>query len=456
MIRYILALLSFFAVFLLSAGEVFLFQTTDLHGIMHNSGENSGTPSVLAAISEDADRIGRDKTILIDCGDLLQGSLESAEDKGETMIRLLNAAKYDIWVPGNHDFEFGPKIFSKRIAEFKGTTLAANLKFPNIKSYKVIEKNGYKIAIVGITNPHLGLWLFNHEEEGFHVLPAEISYRQLVPALRKIRADVIILAIHSGIYPSKRLDDPGLFSFARRHPEVQVILGGHTHEKIVCKELGKSKVCYFQAGAHGGGYLRIKLIFDDSKKRLKEVSGEYVPVAPCSNLPEKFRIQKKYHPVICRNFPVRLSEKKIAELFALAIHKEIPGIRGVFHGALTAFRPKKPILNRIHLFQLCPFENKVVIGYITKAEFDAIIKEHKDSEKAGMRQYSWCHPETLEIWKNNPEKRLPFAFNSYVASSAGGRFPVLKNILTHQDVKAFITEKRIFDLLENYVKEVYK
>ena len=94
--RLFTCLLSLFIGFLLTAGEVFLLNTADLHGIVNNTKDAAGAPSVLAAISEDADRLGRDKTLLIDCGDLLQGSLESSTDQGKTIVRLLNAAKFDI------------------------------------------------------------------------------------------------------------------------------------------------------------------------------------------------------------------------------------------------------------------------------------------------------------------------------------------------------------------------
>ena len=86
---------------LLSAGEVFLFQTTDLHGIVHDVPGKGGSPKVLSLLSADADRTGRGRSIVVDCGDLLQGSLESATDHGAEMIRLLNAANYDVWVPGS-------------------------------------------------------------------------------------------------------------------------------------------------------------------------------------------------------------------------------------------------------------------------------------------------------------------------------------------------------------------
>lgn len=446
----------FFTGVLLCAGEVFLFQTTDLHGELFESGK-TGAPSLLAALTEDADRIGRNKTLLIDCGDLLQGTLDTAEDQGKTMVRLLNAAAYDAWIPGNHDFEFGKETLSRRIKEFNGSVLAANLRFPNVKPYRIFNRNGFRIAIIGMTNEHLGQWLFHPEKDGFYISPVETAYRKILPFVMKQKPDIIVLAIHSGMYPGKRLGDPGLFVFSRRHPETKLILGGHTHETVVCKELGKSGVCYFQAGAHGQGYIKVKLTFDDSSRKLLEISGEYVSVPQLKKLPGAFQVKTKKYPQICRNFPVKASNRKTAEIFAESILKQFPEVKGVFHGVLTDFRPKYPNINKIQLFLLCPFENKVLTASLNKAEYEAVLKEQKAALKFKMEQFFIPRKNSGRLWKSEPpETRYRFAFNSYAASGAGGRFPVLKEILNKPAASAVLTDKRIFDLLESYVRETYK
>ena len=441
----------------LYAGEVFILQTTDLHGIVQDTNGKGGVSSILYSVSQEARKLGKDKTLLIDCGDLLQGSLQAAEHQGEFMIRMLNAAKYDVWVPGNHDFEFGSAVLSARINAFQGATLAANLRFQNVKPYRIFKKNGHKIAIVGMTNPHLHQWLFHPEKEGFHVLPVETAYRQTIRSLLKEKPDVIILAIHSGFYPSKRLGDQGLTVFAGRHPETKIILGGHTHEKIICKELGETGVHYFQSGAHGGGYLRIKLNFDDSTRKLLDVSGEYVPVAPRKDLPPAYRVnQKTSFDPIAGNFPAKLSQEGLAKIFNEAIKAAYPQVKGVFHGTLTSYRPKYKKLNRAQLFLLCPFENKVMIANINQAELNAILKEQKEMEKYGMKQFFFPSEDIQTLWSKNPGARYPVAFNSYVAAGAGGRFPVLKSVIDNPATNVIVTKKRIFDLLETYIKETYK
>ena len=80
----------------------------------------------------------------------------------------------------------------------------------------------------------------------------------------------------------------------------------------------------------------------------------------------------------------------------------------------------------------------------------------KENEKFGMKQFYFPKQESENLWEKDPQKRYPFAFNSYVASGAGGRFPVLKAAIEKPGARAYLIQARIFDLTETYIKEVYK
>ena len=436
----------------LSAGEVVLFQTSDLHGSVFPAGERAGAPAVLSALSGDAERTGREKSLLIDCGDLLQGTLESAADQGKNMIRFLNAAGYDVWVPGNHDFEFGPAALSERIHEFKGSVLAANIRYPGILSWKIFERNGYRIAVIGLTNPHLDKWLFHPEKVGFPVISVEPVLKKTLPGILRKKPDAIILAIHSGLYPSKRLNDPGMFALARKFPELTVILGGHTHEKVICKELGRSGVCYFQADSHGSGYIKVKLHFKDKKGNI-DVSGEYIHVSPEQKPGPEFVQEKMKMPGDRYRFPVKAPPRETAKVFAEAIYNAFPEAKIVFHGALTKYQVKKSPVNLFQLFLICPYENMALLAYLNRKEFNQIVQEQKLSGKYGMFQEYFFFPDGKTPFSGDPEQRVLTIFNSFAASSAGGRFPVLNHIVNKEEVRAVLTDKKIFDLLKNYTKE---
>ena len=70
--------------------------------------------------------------LVIDCGDLTQGTYEATFDRGASMIHALNAAKYDVFVPGNHDFDYGTAVLQNNLARLSGVkTLGANLTLHN-------------------------------------------------------------------------------------------------------------------------------------------------------------------------------------------------------------------------------------------------------------------------------------------------------------------------------------
>ena len=133
-----------------------ILQTTDIHGAIGDA----KSPGLLQ-IADAAEEIRHD--LWIDCGDLTQGSFSATVDSGASMVEALSAAGCDVWVPGNHDFDYGTAVLAERIGAFRGTVLAANMKSTatpmKTSAWKMFERQGVKIAVVGIVPPYLGLWI---------------------------------------------------------------------------------------------------------------------------------------------------------------------------------------------------------------------------------------------------------------------------------------------------------
>ena len=143
--------------------EVVILYTNDIHTFINNrvadneKGAKSLSYSALAAIKNNLEKQGKE-VILVDAGDHVQGTASGSVDKGETIIRLMNAAGYSLAVPGNHEFDYGMQRFFElaKMAEF--TYISADFyKIDDGKlilpPYKIIEKGGRKIAFVGISTP---------------------------------------------------------------------------------------------------------------------------------------------------------------------------------------------------------------------------------------------------------------------------------------------------------------
>ena len=140
-------------------GVVILY-TNDVHTSIDNNvgegNENGLTYSKVAALKD-----SYDNALLLDAGDHIQGTAYGSMDKGETIIKLMNAAGYDAATLGNHEFDYGMEGCMQAIEWADYPYLSCNFYHekdgvagdPVLDSYKVFEVDGVKIAIVGITTP---------------------------------------------------------------------------------------------------------------------------------------------------------------------------------------------------------------------------------------------------------------------------------------------------------------
>ena len=137
-------LLAALQLFLLAGAELEILCTADLHGRLEKM------PSLGSVL-----RTGGAEALRIDCGDTVQGSSISRHSNGKGMIALLNLFGCDVWVPGNHDFEFGRDNLLGLVRSFQGAVLAADWKDPAAGKWKLFERNGVRCAVIGMTDPKM-------------------------------------------------------------------------------------------------------------------------------------------------------------------------------------------------------------------------------------------------------------------------------------------------------------
>jgi 2',3'-cyclic-nucleotide 2'-phosphodiesterase (5'-nucleotidase family) len=147
---------------LLQAAPV-LAETVDVTFLLVNDvdrmTERDGRGGVarIAAVAK-AERAAHQRVVFIHAGDAISPSLLSGFDEGAHVITLLNMLRPDIFVPGNHEFDFGPNVFRKRMSEAQFPLLAANLRdaagerLPGFQDSRMLEFGGVKIGVVGLTD----------------------------------------------------------------------------------------------------------------------------------------------------------------------------------------------------------------------------------------------------------------------------------------------------------------
>lgn len=160
-------------------------------------------------------------------GDTLSPSVMSGIDQGASIMALTNTLKPDIFVPGNHEFDFGKAVFLKRIGEANFPVFAANLAgaggrpIAGFKDRDFIRIDDLKIGIAGAAHDRTPQ-MSNPEDLKF--LPTVATMRAQAEALRRDGADLVIVVMHA--------DRRQAFELAETHT-VDVILTGHNHDLFV-------------------------------------------------------------------------------------------------------------------------------------------------------------------------------------------------------------------------------
>lgn len=242
--------------------------TNDVYEISPREGQ--GGLAELASLLQQ-ERAAAAHSITTFGGDLLSPSVLSGLTQGAQMIDLYNLLGNDVAVLGNHEFDFGPEVAAKRIAESAFPWLGTNVLGPDGKpaigtvDLHVVEAGGYKVGIFGLLTP---------ETETLSSPGPDITFAPLIETataaveqLEAAGADVIVALTHVGI-----ADDRDL---ARRVEKIDLILGGHDHDPITFYD-GNALIVKAGYDAH---YLAAIDLRVDRVQRGGETVVEVVPAA---------------------------------------------------------------------------------------------------------------------------------------------------------------------------------
>lgn len=205
------------------AGEtrISLVLICDIYNMNEDEGRG-GMPRVAAVVK--AEKARAPHVLVTHAGDTFSPSLMSGFDKGAHMVDLLNMMPIDVFVPGNHEFDFGPDIFLERLREARFPVYAANLReadgsvIPGIVDSRIHTFGEVKVGVIGLTA----------EDAHKKSQPGRLKIAKMVDTatdqaakLRREGADVIVLVSHSNREIDDALVDAGV---------ADVILSGDDHD----------------------------------------------------------------------------------------------------------------------------------------------------------------------------------------------------------------------------------
>tara|TARA_B100001758_G_scaffold105781_1_gene90632 strand:- start:659 stop:1567 length:909 start_codon:yes stop_codon:yes gene_type:complete len=216
--------------------KITILHTNDMHSHIHpfKSGRNKG----LGGIAERANiikeiRSKEEYVLLLDAGDIFQGTPYFNFYGGELEFKLMSEMRYDAATIGNHDFDNGLRGFKKQLIHANFPFLIANYDFTNtilqdyFKPYKIFNKGGVRIGVLGIGIELNGLVPKSLYGRTKYIDPIRQANYYAAILKDKEKCDLIICLSHLGFkYKTKKMSDMIL---ARQSRNIDLIIGGHTH-----------------------------------------------------------------------------------------------------------------------------------------------------------------------------------------------------------------------------------
>lgn len=258
-----------------------ILSTADLHGRIYPYDYATDSEDPDAGISKIQTLVKQEKaknknSILIDCGDTVQDNLAELFNSKDVhpMVEAMNYMQYDTWTLGNHEFNFGLDFLNKNIKGFNGEVLAANIykkdgtRYTN--PYKIIEKNGVKVAIVGLIPPHIPTWEASTPDhfKGLTFTDPVVEAKKVVKEL-KGKYDVLVGALHLGDTAELGETD-GSIAIANSCPEFSVIFCGHKHSSFNNQIVNGVKL--IEPGSYGFALAKADIILKKSNNSWKVTS----------------------------------------------------------------------------------------------------------------------------------------------------------------------------------------
>ena len=199
-------------------------------------------------------------TVLIDVGDTVQDNSADLFNDLDThpMIQALNYMNYDIWVLGNHEFNFEKEFLARNIRHFNGSVLSANIKNTKdgshfVLPYQLFDIEGVRVAVIGMVPPHIPMWeaAAPSHFKGLEFEDPIAVARKTVDSL-KGQYDVLIGAFHLG-RNGEYGTNSGVIEMAKQIPEFDLIFGGHEHARYATLIDGQNgdKTWIIEPGCYG-------------------------------------------------------------------------------------------------------------------------------------------------------------------------------------------------------------
>src|SRR6267142_219293 len=480
---------------------VSILHTTDLHGHILPTADYNGNPDYggLARCAAQIRRWRRQNSnsILIDVGDVYQGTEVSLRSKGKLMIDLFNHLKYDAWIVGNHEFDWGIETFIDALQRSTMPVLAANTllngkpagassdsqhPFAKIQPFILKEIEGIKLAIIGVTTPGMPFWLGPEFTRGIEFQSPVEPVRRAIATAKDEGADAIVLSGHMGLKMRTGGGDFAntVMALTSEFQEAAVFIAGHTHQAIPSRLT--NGMLFTQADHFGIHVGRVDLLFDRNSRKLLHRK------AVCELMDKRFHFD---HVVLSRA-KSQLAESEVAlsepigelaktlrgrshpgrpsdverligaAIMEMLIERRVP-VDGVMHGT---FEDKADLVagpkTVNDVWNIIPYENYIVTAHLSPEEIKIAMEDtfasHEKRNLLGFEVKTEgrgddCKIVSMTLPNREPldrNKKYVISFNSFDARSGGHHFMKLRAFLERPEANCILHPVQTRDALVGY------
>lgn len=268
--------------------KLVIYQTSDLHGYVYPTNyvteQSLGILKIGSYILKDEKNY--DKSLKIDCGDLIQGSalahyLSKQKTTNNPIIQGLETLNYDAYILGNHEFNYGLDYLTNSYNPISHKVLNANIEGLSFdtKPYTIFDFDNFKIGCIGLTTSFIPNWEHENNIRNINFLDPVATYKKYEDELKN-SCDFIVVCYHGGfeksldgqMTPTEKLTKENQGSeLLENFDSIDMILSGHQHRSFITSING---VVCSQPLHNGQNFTKIVLDTDT-----KEASYELVNVS---------------------------------------------------------------------------------------------------------------------------------------------------------------------------------
>ena len=343
-----------------------ILHVNDLHAhLLPDANQRGGFAQLAAVLRQQT--AGCASCLILNGGDLVQGTPVSTIFQGLPIFELANLLQFDASVIGNHEFDYGWEKIPEFMEASEFPDLAANIvddqgRLLAERPYLILPVNGIRVAVVGALTANLPHLITSDSQGPWRVLPVVETVRRYAQEIIG-QSDLIVVLGH--------LEEDEEEALLREVPEIAVVISGHRHAGLEDARKVDGRVMV-RVKAYGEEVGRLDLEVDVPKKAVVSSSWRTIPIFPGAIPPAEdvgravAVWEDKVSAIV--DVPIATAKRALYEraelqpLLERAMAEEVgTDLAFVNIGGIRDFLPEGTILAR-HIWNIMPFDNKVVIG----------------------------------------------------------------------------------------------